>query len=75
MEKNISHAKESDINFTMESSEIVNEIKYEEWIQVISDNDTTEDLPHYIIPKISNVEKGENWKFMSSWRCGATQFK
>lgn len=49
----------SDHNITTIHSIFEQNIKFDEWNQVITDNETS-DLPHYVIPEVSNYERGAN---------------
>lgn len=57
---NLSVPKDSEHNITVYSSVFDNKIEYGDWNQVISENQTSDedDLPHHIVPGISNYERG-----------------
>lgn len=50
----INLSKTSEHNITFLSSMI----KYDEWNQVINNETSEEDYPHYVVPEISSFERG-----------------
>lgn len=57
---NLSVLDDLDHNITVHSSVFDNALKFDSWNQVNNENQTSddEDLPHYIVPGISNYERG-----------------
>lgn len=56
-------SRDSEKNLTVHSSLFEKVIKYDEWNQVIKQSNMTsdeQDLPHYVVPEISNYERGSN---------------
>lgn len=62
--ENFTLLKDLEENFTESESIIHNNVEYDEWNQVIKDNETSleDDLPHYVVPEISSYERGEGVK-------------
>lgn len=58
--KNLSMPKDLFHNITVHSSVFDNAMKYDDWSQVISENETSEaeESSHRVVPGISNYERG-----------------
>lgn len=58
----LSVLKDTDENFTESENGIHNAVNYENWHQMISDNETSDEveLLHNEVPEISSYERGEN---------------
>lgn len=53
-------SRDSDQNITVPRSVFDSVIEYDAWNHIISDeNKTSEDLPHDVVPLISNYERGK----------------